>query len=106
MIVGEHSMILKQPDRAVQYWSVKCGIYDVQGTRPMLFRSMTRLLLASVAVFFAVGGSGSMSARAQDGDTAIGFQFPRNSASWVNSQPFTREQISGKCAVMVFFEEG
>jgi ABC-type sugar transport system substrate-binding protein len=88
---------------------VKCGISDIpgiQGIRPMFSRSMTHLLLSTGIVLAALCGAGSSTAAAQDRDSAIGFQFPRNAASWVNSQPFTREQLAGKCAVMVFFEEG
>jgi len=72
----------------------------------MLFRSMTLQLLAVYIVLAALSGAVSSTAGAQDRDSAIGFQFPKNAASWVNSQPFTREQLEGKCAVMVFFEEG
>ena len=106
MIVGKHSVILKQPGRAVQCWSVKRGTSDVYGTRLMHSRSFTGLLLAAGIVLAALGSAGSSTALAQGRDSAVGFQFPTSSASWVNSQPFTREQISGKCAVMVFFEEG
>tara|TARA_B100000029_G_scaffold492727_1_gene554370 strand:- start:1051 stop:1257 length:207 start_codon:yes stop_codon:yes gene_type:complete len=43
----------------------------------------------------------------QSRDSAsAGCQFPTNPTAWINSRPFTREQLEGKCAVMVFFEEG
>ena len=54
----------------------------------------------------AVGDDLTVTAVAQGRDSAAGFQFPASPASWVNSRPFTREQLDGKVAVMVFFEEG
>ena len=47
-----------------------------------------------------------MCIRDREGNSATGFRFPANPGSWVNSQPFTRKQLEGKVAVMVFFEEG
>ena len=70
----------------------------------MVHRSFPRLLLA--AGFLSAALTLSDSAIAQGRDSAAGFRFPANPASWINSQPFSREQLAGKVAVMVFFEEG
>lgn len=59
------------------------------------------LLAAFWAVFLATS-----IAEAQQSGASRGFQFPANSFSWINSVPFSAEQLKGKTAVMVFFEEG
>ncbi len=66
----------------------------------------TRLLLSAALALAILPTMVSSNAVAQGRDSAAGFQFPTNPASWVNSRPFTREQLDGKVAVMVFFEEG
>ena len=70
----------------------------------MVHHSFTRLLL--VAGFLSATLTLSDSAIAQRRDSVAGIRFPANPASWINSQPFSREQLEGKVAVMVFFEEG
>ena len=70
----------------------------------MMPRLFTHWLPAAGFLVAALATTGPSTALAQD--TATQFQFPANRAAWVNSQPFTREQLSGKVAVMVFFEEG
>lgn len=45
-------------------------------------------------------------AQAQQSGASRGFQFPANAFSWINSVPFSAQQLKGKAAVMVFFEEG
>jgi len=72
----------------------------------MVRRSFTRLLLAAGFLLATLTSAGSSTALSQGRDSAGSFQFPANPASWVNSQPFTRAQLEGKVAVMVFFEEG
>ena len=72
----------------------------------MVHRPFTRQLLATGFLLAALTSAGSSTALSQDRDSAAGFQFPASPGSWVNSQPFTREQLDGKVAVMVFFEEG
>lgn len=84
--------------------------FTLHGTRLMLdlrFTMLsTRLLILAVLTLAILPLVGSSKAVAQGRDSAAGFQFPANPASWVNSRPFTREQLGGKVAVMVFFEEG
>jgi cytochrome oxidase Cu insertion factor (SCO1/SenC/PrrC family) len=69
-------------------------------------RLIAHLLPAAGFLLATLATSGSSTALAQGRASATGFQFPTNPAAWVNSQPFTREQLGGKVAVMVFFEEG
>ncbi|MFP6704292.1 MAG: hypothetical protein VB861_21280 [Planctomycetaceae bacterium] len=66
----------------------------------------TRLLILAILTLGFLPLVGNSKAVAQVRDSAAEFQFPANPASWVNSRPFTREQLGGKVAVMVFFEEG
>lgn len=84
--------------------------FTLHGTRLMLdlrFTMLsTRLLILAILTLGFLPLVGSSKAVAQGRDSAAGFQFPANPASWVNSRPFTREQLGGKVAVMVFFEEG
>jgi hypothetical protein len=68
----------------------------------MMPRLFTHLLPAAGFLVAALATTSPTTAQ----DTATQFQFPANRAAWINSQPFTREQLSGKVAVMVFFEEG
>ena len=70
----------------------------------MIPRLFTHWLPAAGFLVAALATTGPSPALAQD--TARQFQFPANRAAWGNSQPFTREQLSVKVAVMVFFEEG
>ena len=62
------------------------------------------LLPAAGFLVAALATVGPTSVQAQD--TATQFQFPASRTAWINSQPFTRKQLEGKVAVMVFFEEG
>ena len=84
--------------------------FTLHGTRLMLDLRFTmlspRLLISTVLTLALLPLAGSSKAVAQGRDSAVEFQFPANPASWVNSRPFTREQLGGKVAVMVFFEEG
>jgi len=72
----------------------------------MTHRTFARLLLTGGLCAAALATLGPSTAVAQEGNSATGIRFPASPGSWVNSQPFTREQLEGKVAVMVFFEEG
>lgn len=65
-----------------------------------------RTHLMMLAAGLAVAGLAPTDVVAQGSDPAAGFRFPTHPAAWINSPPFTREQLDNKAAVMVFFEEG
>jgi|GEM_PF-1611547 hypothetical protein len=99
MIVGQQPAILKQGTRAIQYFLSNNSL----GTGLM---TPLRAHLALLAAILATAGLIPTEAVAQQGDSPAGFRFPAHPASWINSRPFTREQLQNKAAVMVFFEEG
>ena len=99
-------MILKPAGRAVPCLAVRLGGADLRGRVRTRRRPACGAPLLPAAGFLvaALATVGPTSVQAQD--TATQFQFPASRTAWINSQPFTREQLSGKVAGMVFFEEG
>ena len=63
------------------------------------FHILLRTVIFSSVLLAMVSASGLLAAQETD------FQFPSNPLNWLNSPPISKETLTGKAAVLYFFEE-
>ncbi|HAA51463.1 MAG TPA: hypothetical protein DCE43_17220, partial [Planctomycetaceae bacterium] len=81
IIVGEHTVILKQAGRAVQCLDCESRILRPSWNTTMIPRLFTHLLPAAGFLVAALTTVGPTSIQAQD--TATQFQFPASRTAWI-----------------------